>query len=271
MVGDPARLRQVLFNLVGNAVKFTDAGEVRLVLGHARGGGRDGRAQLRGARHRDRDPAEALGRLFERFSQADGSTARRYGGTGLGLAISRALVRLMGGEIEVASAPGRGSRFWFSIRCPLVTEVAMRPAVVPVVAPAVRPARILVVEDNDVNQLLISRMLAKRGHVVQLARDGEQALARLEDEAFDLVLMDVHLPGMDGVTATRRIRAMTAPCADIPIVALTANAMIGDRDRYIAAGMDDYLSKPIDTGALYSVIARVLGVGRVGPRDSRIA
>ena len=272
VTGDPARLRQVLFNLLGNAVKFTDQGEVRLILTHRPGA--DGAAEL-GFEVRDTGigiPAEALERLFERFSQADGSTARRYGGTGLGLAISRELVRLMGGEIAVASEPGRGSRFSFAINCPPAVEAPSRP-VAPPAAPAVRPARILVVEDNDVNQLLISRMLAKRGHVVQLARDGEQAIARLEAEAFDLVLMDVHLPGMDGVTATRRIRAMTAPCAGIPIVALTANAMSGDRDRYLAAGMDDYLSKPIDTGTLYSVIANVLGKPRAGlaVRDSRIA
>ncbi len=276
VVGDPARLRQVLFNLVGNAVKFTDRGEVRLILRHRITA--DGSVEL-GFEVRDTGigiPAEALERLFERFSQADGSTARRYGGTGLGLAISRELVRLMGGEIEVASQPGKGSRFWFSVRCPASVEMPVRVIGPMAAVPAMRPARILVVEDNDVNQLLISRMLAKRGHAVQLARDGEQALARLEAEAFDLVLMDVHLPGMDGVTATRRIRAMAAPCAAIPIVALTANAMTGDRERYLAAGMDDYLSKPIDTRALYSVIARVLGAARADviepdARDSRIA
>ncbi len=259
VVGDPARTRQVLFNLVGNAVKFTRAGSVTLALGHAPA--EAGAVELR-FEVTDTGigiPAEVLGRLFERFSQAEGSTARRYGGSGLGLAISRQLVRLMGGDIAVESEPGKGSRFSFSVRCP--REAGGRPvkrSAPPPVIPAASLARILVVEDNEVNQLLITRMLARRGHVVQLARDGEQALRRLEREQFDLVLMDVHLPGMDGVTATRRIRQMRPPRGRMPIIALTADAMMGDRDRYLAAGMDDYISKPIDTEALHDAIARAL-------------
>jgi signal transduction histidine kinase/CheY-like chemotaxis protein len=263
VLGDPTRTRQVLFNLVGNAVKFTDRGSVTLSL-HPEPA--DAGAVMLCYEVADTGigiPADALGRLFERFSQADGSTARRYGGSGLGLAISRQLVRLMGGDIAVASEPGKGSRFGFAVRCPLAADgrCAPCPAASAREIPAAAAARILVVEDNEVNQLLITRMLARRGHVVQLARDGEQALRRLEREPFDLVLMDVHLPGMDGVAATRRIRQMRAPRCRVPIIALTADAMMGDRDRYLAAGMDDYISKPIDTGALHDAIARALETG----------
>ncbi|MFO1208068.1 MAG: ATP-binding protein [Amaricoccus sp.] len=258
VVGDPNRLSQVLFNLVGNAVKFTERGSVTLAVRHRRVEG--GAVELQ-FEVRDTGigiPPEALGRLFGRFEQADGSTARRYGGSGLGLAISRQLVRLMGGDIAVESVPGQGSRFAFAIRC-RAEAAAGNPLARP--APAIaapRAARILVVEDNEVNQLLITRMLAKGGHDVRLARDGEQAIRRLERERFDLVFMDVHLPGMDGVTAARRIRELRPPLDRVPIIALTADAMMGDRDRYLAAGMDDYLSKPIDARILHATIARAL-------------
>jgi signal transduction histidine kinase/CheY-like chemotaxis protein len=256
VLGDPTRLRQILFNLVGNAVKFTDRGHVTVRAGQLRQP--DGAAVLR---FEVEDSgigidAAAQARLFQRFSQADGSTARRYGGTGLGLAISRELVSLMGGEIGVVSAPGQGSRFWFTLPCRPAIAETRAPSALPA-APAARPARILVVEDNEVNQLVVVRMLAKAGHEVEVAREGGEAIARLEARPFDLVLMDVHLPGMDGLTATRRIREMAA-CASVPIVALTANAMAGDRDRYLAAGMTDYVSKPIDAATLLGVIARAL-------------
>jgi signal transduction histidine kinase/ActR/RegA family two-component response regulator len=280
VVGDPTRVRQVLLNLIGNAVKFTDRGEVRVTLGRGSSdeGADEGSVEL-GFEVRDTGIGigeEALARLFQRFAQADRSTARRYGGTGLGLAISRELVRLMGGEIGVESEPGRGSRFWFAIRFPLepvAAPASARPRAVPVAAP--RPARILVVEDNEVNQLLVTRMLVKAGHSVHVARLAEEAIARLDQERFDLVLMDVHLPGMDGVTATRRIRAMEAAHASIPIIALTANAMAGDRETCISAGMNDYVSKPIDAPTLHAVIAAALRLVALPERhaggDARLA
>jgi signal transduction histidine kinase/CheY-like chemotaxis protein len=259
VVGDPTRLRQVLFNLVGNAIKFTRSGEVRIAARQRQL--QDGTIEL-AFEVQDSGigiPPEAVDRLFRRFSQADGATARRYGGSGLGLAISRELVRLMGGDIGVESEPGVGSRFWFTIRCEAtVARHRPRPAIPSFVPGDTVPARILVVEDNEVNQLLVTLLLAKGGHSVEVVREGRAALALLERERFDLVLMDVQLPGMDGVTATQAIRAMDAGRADVPIIAVTANAMAGDRDRYLAAGMDDYLSKPIDAAALYGAITRAL-------------
>jgi signal transduction histidine kinase/CheY-like chemotaxis protein len=272
VVGDPTRLRQVLFNLVGNAIKFTEHGSITVTA--RRTPLSDGRIELR---FEVADTGigmspEVRARIFGRFAQADDSTARRYGGSGLGLAISRELVRLMGGEIGVESVEGAGSRFWFTVRCPAgAGENAAAQDAPELLIPA-PGKRILVVEDNEVNQLLVGRMLQKGGHAVEIVRDGGEAVARIEREAFDVVLMDVHLPGIDGVTATRRIRALAGAAATIPIIALTANAMKGDRDGYLAAGMDDYVSKPIDASALQAAIARVLRGVRAEPeRDARIA
>jgi len=267
VVGDATRLRQVLFNLVGNAVKFTERGEVRVTARHRSLG--DGAVELA---FEVRDTGigiapEALGRVFQRFAQADGTTARRFGGTGLGLAISRDLVRLMGGEIAVESKLGRGSCFRFTIRCKAVagtTAVPPSPAFMPADCP---PGRVLVVEDNEVNAVVFTRLLGKGGHSVRVARDCPEALALLAREAFDVVLMDVNLPGMDGVTATGRIRSLGGSASGIPIIAVTANAMASDRESYLQAGMDDYLSKPIDAAALFAAIARALA-GRANPRGA---
>jgi signal transduction histidine kinase/ActR/RegA family two-component response regulator len=258
VVGDPTRLRQVLFNLIGNAIKFTEAGEIRVALTH--------RAEADGTVALDvtvRDtgigiPAEAQARLFDRYTQADASTTRRYGGTGLGLAISRQLVELMGGTIGVESEPGRGSLFWFTIRYAHASEAAATDLARPENRP-VSPARILVVEDNGVNQLLVGRLLGQFGHSVDMVTTGSEAIEALGAKDYDLVLMDIYLPGMDGVTATRAIRQMATAAGQVPIVALTANAMPGDRETYLAAGMTDYVAKPIDPAALFAAIRRALG------------
>jgi signal transduction histidine kinase/ActR/RegA family two-component response regulator len=277
VIGDPLRLRQVLINLVGNAVKFTERGEIRVRLVPAGPGRLAFEVSDTGAGI----APELIGCLFDRFTQGKGS-ARRHG-SGLGLAISRALVELMGGEITVESVQGRGSRFRFTIACrEAATELAAPTGepglhIVPVprgagessAASAAESAagipgavagraRVLVVEDNAVNQLLVAKLLARAGHDATIAGDGETALAHLRSAAFDLVLMDVQLPGMDGVSVTRHIRDLPGPVGAIPVIALTANAMAGDRDRYLAAGMDDYLSKPIDANQLYLTIARQL-------------
>ncbi len=254
---DPTRLRQVVLNLVGNALKFTDAGRVDVEARYlpGRGGGvLDVAVRDTGIGIPEADRA----RLFQRFVQVDGSPGRRRGGAGLGLAISRQLVELMGGEISVESEPGCGStfRFW----------APAAPCAAPAPAPEARdagartaapaPLRILLAEDNVTNQQILSAYLTMAGHRVRLAADGAEAVEALSETRFDLVLMDVQMPGMDGLTATRRIRALPGPARTIPIVALTANAMRGDREACLAAGMTDYLAKPVAAEALYAAIAR---------------
>ncbi|NYZ17015.1 response regulator [Azospirillum sp. RWY-5-1] len=267
VVGDPTRFRQILFNLMGNAIKFTPAGSVAVTLTLLPL--QDGRGELTVA-VADTGigiATEARAKLFERFTQADSSTTRRFGGTGLGLAICRQLTRLMGGSIAVDSTPGRGSVF--RVRLPLpVVEVPPVPAPPPPAASPLpettRPLRVLVAEDNAVNQILIKAILAKAGHGVTLVQNGREAVEAVRGGGFDVVLMDVHMPELDGVEATRLIRALPAPVGTVPIVALTADAMTGDRERFLAAGMTDYLSKPINMARMLEVVERVVEPPRPG-------
>jgi PAS domain S-box-containing protein len=273
--GDPGRLRQVLVNLLGNAVKFTQAGSVTLRVDarDAPGASGDGAIEL------DCEvvdtgvgiPADKQELIFDAFAQADSSTTRRFGGTGLGLAITRRLVEAMGGGISVSSEPGRGSRFRFTVRLAPADDVA---APAPGAAdgrglaggpheagdgsdavPSDRPLRVLLAEDNVVNQKLASLMLHKLGHEVVVAGDGRQALELVLGGDFDLVLMDMQMPEMDGVEATRRIRDAGRM---LPIVAMTANAMDADRDRCIEAGMNGFLAKPVRAPSLDAAIRSIL-------------
>jgi signal transduction histidine kinase/CheY-like chemotaxis protein len=260
LVGDPMRLRQILINLVGNAIKFTDRGEVIVRA----------RAQDRGERISVRIEVEDTGigipkaaqeRLFTRFHQADSSTTRRYGGTGLGLAICKQLVDLMAGEIGIDSEPQQGSRFWFEI--PLRRDdgsfdraetAETRPSA------GLRPGlRALVAEDNRVNQLVIEGILTSAGIKASFVTNGREALEAVGVGHFDFILMDGHMPEMDGIEATRMIRAMPGAASRVPIIALTANALSGDRETYLEAGMNDYVSKPIHTPDLLAAIARQTG------------
>ena len=257
--GDPTRLRQILFNLIGNAVKFTDKGKVTVIGSHRVLG--DRALELR---FEVRDTGigiseEARSRLFARFSQADSSTTRKFGGTGLGLAICKQLVELMGGEIGVASQPGRGSAFFFTVRCevgeqPAESDTAEADAASPL---GMRKLRVLVAEDNSVNQLFIKLMLGRLGHFVDVVASGVEAVEAVKRVPYDLVLMDIQMPEMDGPTATKVIRQLDRPLCRIPIIALTANAMLGQREEYLAAGMDDYVSKPIEPALLLAAMARV--------------
>ncbi|MDH5254721.1 MAG: ATP-binding protein [Gammaproteobacteria bacterium] len=261
--GDPARLRQVLTNLVGNAVKFTDRGEV--VVRFSAGSEANGMAELL-FEVADTGVGIAAGnqaRIFESFSQEDGSTTRRYGGTGLGLAISKQLVELMGGTIGVTSEPGRGATFRFTVRLPAVAGVPVALA-----GNGTGPAahqgswqrlrgRVLLVEDNVVNQAVAIGMLDVLGVDVTVASDGREALDRLAVAQFDAVLMDCQMPLMDGFEATRVIRGREGGLA-LPIIALTANAVVGDRERCLAAGMNEYLSKPFKLEQLSDVLGRYL-------------
>jgi len=261
--GDPARLRQVLVNLVGNAVKFTDRGKIMV------------RALLHGTRSEQvilrfevRDTgigiaADKLGRVFEVFSQGDSSTTRRYGGSGLGLAIARQLVNLMGGEIQVESQAGQGSHFWFTVRLGRVDGARVRTPepVAPRASEHSHPhARVLLAEDNAVNQEIARNMLIRLGCGVEAVNDGLQAIEAVRRERYDLVLMDCNMPNCDGYDATVEIRRLERGRGGrhAPIVALTANVMPGDRKRCLAAGMDDYLPKPLRQEDLKTVLDRWL-------------
>jgi len=270
--GDSLRLRQVLLNLVGNAVKFTDRGEVQVrvaVIAEDEGG-----VTLRIA---VRDTGigivpEAQARLFEPFTQADASTTRRYGGTGLGLAICKRLVDLMGGQIGVESAPGQGSTFWAALRLARgvvrdgvpATAVQVAPATVGERRAGSRPrGHVLVAEDNAINQLVVVRLLESLGYAAHTVENGRQAVEAVRREQFDLVLMDCHMPVLDGFAATRAIRQdEEGQGRHLPIVALTADALVADAEKIRAAGMDDHLIKPITLERLAEVVERWIGDGR---------
>jgi signal transduction histidine kinase/CheY-like chemotaxis protein len=262
--GDDARLRQILINLVGNAIKFTDVGRVEVRVWRESGGGEAGQLHFVVADTGGGVAGDKQAVIFAPFEQGDASMARRFGGTGLGLAIASKLVGLMKGRIWVESpwkAPGsaeavQGSAFHFTASFARGTAAPKAPETVS--AAVGRPLRILLAEDNAVNQRLARFLLEKKGHTVITAADGREALAVLEKETVDLILMDVQMPGMDGVEATRVIREReTAGGYHLPIVALTAHAMSGDRDYCLAAGMDDYLAKPIRAEELHRVLTSV--------------
>ncbi len=260
IIGDPIRLQQILSNLVGNALKFTAAGHVRVaVREEARGQGCT-RLHFEVTDTGIGIPPEKHSTIFESFSQADGSTTRRFGGTGLGLTISSSLVRMMGGRIWVESVCGEGSTFHFTAgfetgEIEISAEAYPEVSVTPATARVGRGLKILLAEDNIVNQRVAVGLLAKRGHDVSVANNGIEALAALERETFDVVLMDVQMPELGGLEATAAIRQRERESgAHTCIVAMTAHAMTGDRERCLAAGMDDYLSKPIDPTALYAML-----------------
>ncbi|WP_449234625.1 ATP-binding protein [Azospirillum doebereinerae] len=282
--GDPTRLRQVLFNLVSNAIKFTDRGGIEIAV-WAPDAPAPGSASAIG----DRLPVtlrfevedsgigmteEQRARLFGAFVQADVSTSRKYGGTGLGLAICKRLVEAMGGEIAATSSPGRGSLFRFSIRtlpaeASPMAELAARPS-----APAPRRGeasaapvalRLLLAEDNDINRMLITAMLTRIGHRVDAVVDGQAAMEAVRDSDYDVIVMDMEMPVLDGRSAARAIRRMGGPASRIPIVGLSADALPEHRDGHLAAGLDAYLTKPVDWEHLNAVITD-LGTR---PRDGR--
>jgi signal transduction histidine kinase/ActR/RegA family two-component response regulator len=302
--GDPVRLRQVLLNLAGNAVKFTERGSVRIELSRLD----DDSVKISVVDSGIGISEQQLDRMFQRFTQADSSTTRRYGGTGLGLAISKTLVELMGGTIGVNSEPGIGSTFWFTL--PLIAAAEMQtpapqqhvqapgatdpgspsqaagsppglPAEVPVLVSAVggpqtvaeargvptaatdQGRRLLLVEDNFVNQRVALYMLNKLGYRVDVARHGRQAVDMLSKSAYDLVLMDCQMPEMDGFEATRIIRDRSSTVLDheIPVVAMTANAFPEDRARALAGGMNDFLAKPVDRLVLASMLSKWIKPG----------
>jgi len=273
--GDPGRLRQALVNLVGNAIKFTERGAVT-VLAEAVFSADHGHV----VRFDVRDTGIGISlaareRLFRPFSQGDSSTTRRFGGTGLGLAISRRLVEMMGGRIEVASQEGAGSTFSFTVTLQRsdassvarATAEAASAAVLPDVATpqAPRRGRVLIAEDNAVNQKVTLDMLERLGFAAEVVGTGQDAAAAVSRDRYDAILMDGQMPGMDGYEATARIRAFEGPVRHTPIIALTAGAMRGDRERCLAAGMDDYVAKPMSPEQLEAVLQRwIPTAGRPG-------
>jgi signal transduction histidine kinase/HPt (histidine-containing phosphotransfer) domain-containing protein len=259
LVGDAHRLRQVLINLVGNAFKFTERGEVAVrvepgpVAGELRFSVRDTGIGI---------PPEKQGQIFQEFTQADSSTTRRYGGTGLGLAISLRLARLMGGDLSLASEPGAGSTFTLSARfgvapaqTPERAPPAGRPAALQAGAGEFSGLRVLLAEDNEANRFVATELLSRLGFEIDVAVDGVEAVKMALAKPYACILMDVQMPSLDGLEATRRLRA--APfAAAVPIIAMTANAMSGDQQAFLAAGMTDYVPKPIDRAALLAALRR---------------
>ena len=274
LAGDSERLRQILVNLVNNAVKFTESGEVVLWLKRVKTDGEGVTVHFTVTDTGVGIPLDQQSRIFEPFTQADASTTRRFGGTGLGLAIVSELVALMGGRVWVESQPGLGSKFQFTATFEARPNSTAKTSIAPLTdlrgqkvmivddnatnrstldgmhivrtcSTTQRPMRVLLAEDNAINQLVAVRMLEKRGHSVVVASEGREAVAAIEKEPFDLVLMDIQMPGMDGLEATVEIRKRELGTGQrVPIVALTAHAMDADRDRCMAAGMDAYLTKP---------------------------
>jgi signal transduction histidine kinase/ActR/RegA family two-component response regulator len=274
MVGDPGRLRQIVVNLVGNAIKFTERGEVVLRVELGAGDSDGGIVHVSVADTGIGIPADKHAAIFDSFAQADASTTRKFGGTGLGLSIASQLTRLMGGRIWVESRPGVGSTFHVTIPFePLPVEELRVPLHIPAATPhgVIDSLRVLLAEDNAVNALLASVLLRKVGHHVTHVVTGRLALAALARDHFDLVLMDVQMPDMDGLEATAEIRRLeTRTGRHIPIVAFTAHAMAEDRKRFLDAGADGYLTKPFSPEQLHAVIAsmRSLINEQVLPRAS---
>ncbi|MDB5900789.1 MAG: putative histidine kinase, unorthodox, partial [Ramlibacter sp.] len=253
--GDRVRLCQILLNLAGNGVKFTPHGSVRLRVAATAGPGPDPHLLFEVRDTGIGMTPEQLNSLFTPFTQADQTTARTYGGSGLGLAISKRLAEAMGGRLEADSVVGVGSVFRLEVVLPRGRAKMVAPARSPF-ARVLRPWRILVAEDIQINREILQAALTRQGHQVEFAVHGEDALERVQAAAFDLVLMDVQMPVMDGVEATRRIRLLPAPLCDIPILGLTANVLATEHQGYLAAGMNECLTKPIDWALLADAIER---------------
>ncbi len=256
LVGDSNRLRQVLLNLVNNALKFTTEGGVVVAVraGPERRGMRPVRVEVRDTGIGVSADQQQL--LFERFAQADGSISRKFGGTGLGLSISRRLIEMMRGRIGVDSVEGQGAAFWFEIDLPTHTgEIAAAPAAPRREDSSLSPLRVLIAEDHPVNRELLKALLEPYDLCLHMVTDGAQAVQAARTGAFDLILMDVQMPVMDGVTATQRIRALEGAVAAIPIVAMTANVFPDQIEAYRQAGMDGHIGKPIDPQALFDTLA----------------
>ncbi len=280
--GDPIRVRQVLINLIGNALKFTERGGVSVRVEKVEGAEEGLPFHFVVSDTGIGIPAEKLTSIFEAFSQADASITRRFGGTGLGLTITSRLVEMMGGRIWVESEPGQGSQFHFTILFGAASDAEVEEMASGAVdlgrlsAATAAPAglRILLVEDNRINQRLATRLLERAGHLVVLAANGREAIEAWTRERFDLILMDVQMPEMDGYEATRAIRTMEENQPGfprIPILAMTAHAMKGDEERCLEAGMDAYVTKPVRMEVLFQAIGNLTGAAAGERREASLA
>ena len=259
---DPARIRQILFNLISNALKFTEQGSITVRVGQKQKSGGFIETTIEIIDTGTGIPPDRVDRIFEKFVQADSSITRRYGGSGLGLSLCKSFAAALNGNIGVKSKLGEGSTFWFRIICPTGDADKVRAELRDDILDGEdgnRTIRILVAEDNKINQTVIVAMLQKAGHHVDVVNNGLEALSAVMRTPYDVVLMDVQMPEMDGITATRKIRELEGERGDVPIIALTANAMVGDREQYLDAGMTDYVSKPIEPVKLASALRRQCG------------
>jgi CheY-like chemotaxis protein len=262
LLGDGGRLRQVLLNLISNALKFTEKGGITVTVRRVSASSdKEARLRFSVADTGIGIPDEAKEKLFQSFFQADKSISRRFGGTGLGLSICRKIVELQGGEIGFESTVGVGSRFWFELGF-VIPAVSAQPSVVakaePV--PTVTNLKILLAEDNEVNQKVAASLLQRAGHHVSIACNGCEVLDMLQrDTTFDVILMDMHMPEMDGLEATRAIRKMKGAVADLPIVALTAAGALSDIQTCLDAGMNYFLVKPFRMERLQSILVEMSG------------
>ncbi|WP_084398200.1 ATP-binding protein [Henriciella aquimarina] len=267
LVFDAVRVRQCVGNLISNAIKFTARGEVQVVVTSQDQGAGEHLVTIHVADTGCGIAQDKIDGIFESFSQADGSTTRKFGGTGLGLSITRQLARMMGGDVSAVSEEGRGSVFTLTFTAPATEMCTTASSARPVALPRRMPrrglsgSRALVVDDNGINLRVARTFLEPYGVTVSVAEDGNEALAALEEATFDIVLMDIHMPGLDGAEAFRRLRQSEGMNRRVPVIALTADSMAGDREKYLSMGFDGYVSKPIDERALLTAMGQTLNAG----------
>jgi len=275
LVGDSMRIGQILTNYMSNALKFTERGYITLKMTSTKVDSQHLHLRYEVADTGCGIAEDKIPLLFEKFSEIDIGASRQHNGAGLGLAICREIAGLMGGRVGVDSVQGIGSVFWLEVALPVDQSASIPLSVAEAETEMDRPGeiaqlKILIAEDHPVNQKLFQALIAHMNHALTIVGNGAEAVAALKREDFDLVLMDANMPVMDGAEATRHIRALEGVMARVPIIAVTAEAMVGDRERFLGLGMDDYIAKPIDARELAAIITRYGGKAeKIGPDSGR--